>query len=306
MTKGFQKIEMESVARLRRNALLARSMEPTDDDRRELERVLATAILLCLLTGAAACRSWIGMEARKAARKLGVAEPAAIPRPPANVDTLIERLSEDPLTMRVAVSAESASQVMSGLVVDQIVRRGKQYTYGFTEQQARDATRLLSRGEHTSPDPSIGSLMSRARDHARVAELAARQGMYIAFNDAVAEVATTPEGRLRFPLWEIQETIDEVTRGNPAGKYPEPHRHFQFSGYVNTIDRIVAQRIVPPNGFNCRAALVPWTHEQADKAGLLLPSSQPNASAIDARNGHRQELIDSGQYPDVGWVRAEA
>ena len=65
------------------------------------------------------------MEARKAARKLGVAEPAAIPRPPANVDTLIERLSEDPLTMRVAVSAESASQVMSGLVVDQIVRRGK-------------------------------------------------------------------------------------------------------------------------------------------------------------------------------------
>lgn len=306
MTKGFQKVEMESLARLRRNALLVRSMEPTEEDRKDLERTLATAILLCLLTGAAACRAWIAAEARKAARKIGAEKLPQIPRPPANVSTLIDRLAEDPLTARVAVSAESASQVMAEMTVDQIARRGKQYTFGFTEQQAKDAARLIMQGNHTSPDPAIASLMSRARDHARVAELAARQSLYIGFNDAVAEVALTPEGVMRFPLWEIVETIDEVTRGNPAGKYPEPHRHFQFSGYVHAMERIVSQRIVPPNGFNCRATLVPWTFEQCSDAGLLLPSGQPNEAAIRSRNGHRQDLIDSGQYPDRGFVRAES
>lgn len=103
-----------------------------------------------------------------------------------------------------------------------------------------------------------------------------------------------------YPLWEIREIMDRRTRGNPNGDFPEGS-HWQVNGYVNTIEEIVRQDLVPPCGWNCRAALVPVTFTRAERLGLTDENGNPLPDRIAEYNSTRQPYIDRGLYPDPGF-----
>lgn len=293
MTRGFKRVDAETTQRLRREGLLYRSAKPTPDERRRIDDLIATALFLATLVGASAARRWI------------TASGAGFGVIPKNIADAQQKLIEDPITSSVAISAEAGAQMAAREVSGQIVARGDRITYGFSEAQWSESIRLVTNGHRGHADRIVEDLMRRIRAHGRIAELAVKQATYIAYNDAIAEIASTPAGVAKFPLWYIDEQMDDVTRGNPVGKYPEPHRHWQFSGYVNTIAEIIRFRVVPPNGFNCRAALRPMTVEDANNRNLLDAKGRVIIEAVRAMNGERQDLIDDGLYPDNGWVRAE-
>jgi uncharacterized protein with gpF-like domain len=69
------------------------------------------------------------------------------------------------------------------------------------------------------------------------------------------------------------------------------------------MERIVALRIVPPNGYNCRATMVPLTWIEAVRAGLAIRLGLLDDAAIRDANGARQLLLDKSLYPDRGFVR---
>jgi hypothetical protein len=154
----------------------------------------------------------------------------------------------------------------------------------------RRADALASGIEAKSPLTEAGSLVAEG------------QVILTAWHDGVVTAARTDEGRYWCPVWRVVERMDEVTRGNPSGRYPEPHRHWQFSGYVNTIDELVRQRLVPPNGHNCRATLEPIYLSDATREGLVV-GGVVSPQRIRELNGGRQTLVDSGLYPDRGYVR---
>lgn len=103
-----------------------------------------------------------------------------------------------------------------------------------------------------------------------------------------------------YPLWEVREIMDRRTRGNPNGDFPEGS-HWQVNGYINTIEEIVRQDLVPPCGWNCRAALVPVTFSRAERLGLTDASGNPLPERIAEYNILRQPYIDRGLYPDPGF-----
>lgn len=141
----------------------------------------------------------------------------------------------------------------------------------------------------------VGLTMTTAR-------LAMLQKMYAAFNDGIAQVAMNPTIEAFIPLWRCSEMMDTRTRGNPFGRYPEPHRHWQFSGYVNTMRRLVAQRCVYPLGFNCRGHHEPLLRDECERNGFIV-ATVINEQAIRDANGGRQALIDAHRIPDYKFVR---
>ena len=292
-TRGYVKLEQDTVERMRRGGLLYKSADPSEEDRRRLEEALAMALLLAALVGASAARRWVTSKG------------AGFGQVPRNIEEALQKTRDDPLTSSVGIPAEVESRLASRDVVTQIVRRGERIRDGFSTSQRSQAMMLVTSGHRVTADPVVQDLMNRIRDHARIAELAAKQAAYIAFNDAIAVIASSPDGVARFPLWMIEETMDEVTRGNPGGRYPEPHRHWQFTGYVNTMAEIRRQQIVPPNGFNCRASMRHVSMTEATNLGLVT-GGRIDPAKIRLRNGERQDLIDTGKYPDLGWIRVDA
>jgi hypothetical protein len=103
-----------------------------------------------------------------------------------------------------------------------------------------------------------------------------------------------------YPLWEIREIMDRRTRGNPHGDFPEGS-HWQVNGYVNTMEEIIRQDLVPPCGWNCRAALVPVSFGKAERLGLIDAGGDPIPEKIAEYNSARQPYIDNGLYPDPGF-----
>ena len=128
-----------------------------------------------------------------------------------------------------------------------------------------------------------------------------RTNIVSAFNDGQAEILNRPEVQATIPLVMISEGRDRRTRGNPIGLYPEPGRHYQMHGYVNTQDEIDRQGLRPPNGYNCRGGLRPLGVGESRRMGLLDASGRPDGAKISAHNGERQAIIDRGEYPDPGF-----
>ncbi len=165
--------------------------------------------------------------------------------------------------------------------------------------------------EIVSTDDSARDLVSTfpSRSSA-VAQTEARRALNIGIADsAVMEGRTMipsmdptrPAVReVSYPLWEIREVMDRRTRGNPAGDYPDGS-HWQVNGYINTIEEIVRQDLIPPCGWNCRAGLVPVTFDRAAKLGLTDGDGNPVESKIAEYNAKRQPYIDNGLYPDPGF-----
>jgi hypothetical protein len=112
---------------------------------------------------------------------------------------------------------------------------------------------------------------------------------------------TRPATReVSYPLWEIREIMDRRTRGNPAGDFPDGS-HWQVNGYINTIEEIVRQDLIPPCGWNCRASLFPVTFSKATRLGLTDEDGNVLAERIAEYNSARQPYIDRGLYPDPGF-----
>jgi hypothetical protein len=122
-----------------------------------------------------------------------------------------------------------------------------------------------------------------------------------ALNVGVVANGSHPNARATHPLMRIREVMDSRTRGNPSGKYPNDGFHWQVNGYINTVDEIVRQHLIPPCGVNCRATLVPVSANRCAMLHLTNSTGEIDFAAIRAYNETRQVYIDSGLYPDAGF-----
>jgi hypothetical protein len=78
--------------------------------------------------------------------------------------------------------------------------------------------------------------------------------------------------------------------------------HKAMDGYVATVEQIDAQGIPTPGGFNCRCRWKPIPLVVAASRGWTDEEGVPDYAAIKKHNGRRQQLIDSGQFPDPGFI----
>ena len=120
-----------------------------------------------------------------------------------------------------------------------------------------------------------------------------------AFNEGLLDAVTATPG---LALLMLTNPRDRRSRGNPDGLYPEPGRHFQMHGYVNTPEAFTDQGIVPPAGHLCRCSFRPLTAREAIRLGVMDEDRNLIPAALAAYNGERQAIIDRGEYPDRGWV----
>jgi hypothetical protein len=75
-----------------------------------------------------------------------------------------------------------------------------------------------------------------------------------------------------------------------------------MDGYVATVEQIDAQGINTPGGFNCRCGWKPIPVAVAMAQRWVDDDGQPDYAAIKRHNGRRQALIDTGKFPDAGFV----
>jgi SPP1 gp7 family putative phage head morphogenesis protein len=94
------------------------------------------------------------------------------------------------------------------------------------------------------------------------------------------------------PVMQFTSTKDNRTRDT----------HKAMDGYVATVEQIDSQGIPTPGGFNCRCRWKPIPLAIAVSKGWTDEDGVPDYAAIKKHNGQRQRLIDSGQFPDPGFI----
>ena len=134
-----------------------------------------------------------------------------------------------------------------------------------------------------------------------------RTNVASAYNDATVEAMDKPAVQTWAPLLRLVEIHDSRTRGAPNGVYKQKGKsanegfHWQMDGYIETAQRFKEQNLVPPNGFNCRGSLEPFTHDDAGELGLLDKDENIDREKLNRYNSKRQQVIDRGLYPDAGF-----
>lgn len=106
------------------------------------------------------------------------------------------------------------------------------------------------------------------------------------------DIVREPTVRKFVPLMQFSATKDNRTRDTHRG----------MDGYVATVEQIDAQGINTPGGFNCRCGWKPIPVAKALDKGWCDEDGVPDFKAIARHNGKRQALIDSGKFPDPGFV----
>ncbi len=119
-----------------------------------------------------------------------------------------------------------------------------------------------------------------------------RNNLQRSYNDGRVDAQDSPEVRTVLPLTMIDEVRDSRTR--------ETHR--RFDGYINTPGEIRRRRLVPPNGHRCRATARALTRADCRRRGLLRPDGSVDPDAVIRHNGHREDMLRAGEYPDPGFV----
>lgn len=286
MNLGLQRIQKAAAVALAGHAPLA--VADDRDEREKVRRGLHDAIILAAVLG-------IGELLAEAEHR----------RPPRYV------LAQDPMEYAKALSKNDpvASHALDGVshradeaaaaaVMVWAMWIGRRRPEWMTDAILRDGAEAVANGRVTFPDDEVrqaAGLVRAARSHlGGISDYA----LSSSYHESIASLAVQPELERAFPLWRIDETMDEVTRGNPQGRYPEPYRHWQMTGYVHTMRRIRAQRCVPPNGAHCRGTMNPVAAERAKAEGWLDAAGKVDERALAAYNGDRQRLIDEGVYPD--------
>lgn len=94
------------------------------------------------------------------------------------------------------------------------------------------------------------------------------------------------------PLMRFRATKDKRTR----------ETHKAMDGFVATVEQIDAMGIPTPLGFNCRCSWSPIPIAVAVSEGLCDEDGTIDYEAIRRRNGARQQMIDKGLVPDVGFI----
>ncbi len=123
-----------------------------------------------------------------------------------------------------------------------------------------------------------------------------RNNLSSAFNDGTAVGLAGPEVKSVFPLVRLREIQDDRSRKT----------HRPMNGYINTIEVFAERGLVAPNGHRCRGGLRGVTWTAARRLGLLTKSEDGEEYVDDGKlrayNGIRQDMIDSGVYPDPGFA----
>lgn len=120
---------------------------------------------------------------------------------------------------------------------------------------------------------------------------------------------------LRTNMASAQTAGEDITLAHPSVRAFVPllqwsavgdHRtrptHEAMDGYIGTVEDYQRQKLGPPGSWNCRCGRIPVPIAKAIDAGWANPDGTLNRDRIDAHNGARQRLIDSGQFPDPGFV----
>jgi SPP1 gp7 family putative phage head morphogenesis protein len=115
-----------------------------------------------------------------------------------------------------------------------------------------------------------------------------------AATEGLAETMREPKVQAFVPLVEYSATGDNRTRPTHQG----------LDGYIGTMEMFDRQGIAPPCGFNCRCALIPVPAARALERGWTDVDGNVNYDALNRHNGKRQQLIDTRQIPDPGFVNA--
>jgi hypothetical protein len=200
------------------------------------------------------------------------------------------------------------------------VLRGTFRVKGATAAQAKRIKRLLADSiekQHLASGLRRGGLakfIKRAQVENIVGVTSARletvyrTNLSAAYNDAAYDIAKKPEVQKWAPLLRLVEVHDSRTRGAPGGQYKgnksrNPGYHWQMNGYIETAERFKEQNLIPPNGFNCRGAIVSVTMDEAIRLKLASKDGILNKAALRKYNQQKQRLIEQGYYPDPGFKR---
>jgi SPP1 gp7 family putative phage head morphogenesis protein len=106
------------------------------------------------------------------------------------------------------------------------------------------------------------------------------------------DICRDPTAKRFVPLVQYRATKDKRTRPS----------HKAMDGYVATTEMIDAMGIPTPAGFQCRCSWTPVPIATAVSRGWADKDGNPNMDAIRQHNGARQRLIDSGEFPDPGFI----
>jgi hypothetical protein len=281
VTPGLDRIEAEAMARIR--SMRGRLVDREPETERKLKGFVEITIGLALMLGIR--RAWTLTGER-------------LPVPAGDFREWVRQTAASvPPIARPALAAADAAGPQAARVVD-VGTRLVSEVIASVAPPARDAVRVaVASGVTDEPaTESIAQIRSRF-------ERAVSQAMLSAFHEGLAETASLPAVVSSAPLWRSVAIRDEVNRGNPNGRYPEPHRHFQFSGYTAPMREFRRRGLLPPYGMHCRCTLVPVTMEEAERDGLFR-NGVPVPGALAALNGDRERLIDAGLIPDRGWRRS--
>jgi SPP1 gp7 family putative phage head morphogenesis protein len=215
------------------------------------------------------------------------------------------------------VSGTARPELPEGAPEDVVRRRtpavqaavqGSFFATGMTQEQVEGTRDLLAkaiRGEVTKSvagktliDLGVGDFVQQTvletgtdLTAARI-ETIYRTNINRAQTQGQLDICRDPVVRKFAPLMRFRATRDKRTRPS----------HKAMDGYIATTDQIDAMGIPTPLGFNCRCSWTPIPIATAFAKGLCDEDGNPNAAAIQAANGNRQNLIDKGLVPDPGFI----
>lgn len=106
------------------------------------------------------------------------------------------------------------------------------------------------------------------------------------------DIVRDPTVKKFVPLVRFSATKDRRTRDT----------HKAMDGFIATVEQVDAQGIPTPAGFNCRCAWTPIPLVTAVTKGWCDEDGVPNYEAIKKANGNKQQLIDTGKFPDPGFI----
>jgi hypothetical protein len=223
--------------------------------------------------------------------------------------------------IRKAENAEAIKKLKQRLEALRMLTENTFVMKGATQQQAKRIKQLIAESienRHVAKGLKTGGMSKFIRraqvegiinaTHARL-EVVYRTNISSAYNEAAYEVAKRPETKAWAPLLRLFEVHDRRTRGAPGGEYAtkgkssNPGFHWQMDGYIETPERMKAQNLIPPNGFNCRGSIRAVSRYEAMQLKIADKDGNVDRKALDRYNLQRQKLIDKGLYPDPGFKR---
>lgn len=184
------------------------------------------------------------------------------------------------------------------------------FVTGLTARQTEEMRKLLGkvvRGQETRDKATkrlkqmgLAQFIEQAEDVLKLGddltasrlETVYRTNLNRAASQGRLDICRDPVAKKFVPLMQYRATKDRRTR----------ETHKAMDGYVATTEMIDAMGIATPAGFQCRCSWSPVSIATAVDKGWCDREGHVNLDRIQAHNAQRQRLIDSGQFPDPGFI----